>query len=95
MSEPPSQPDPLGKLLSAAQRGDAAAYAQLLRLVTPRIRKIVLRARGFAGGAEAEDLVQDILLSLHTVRATYDPERPFVPWLLAFVRTRLADGGRR
>ena len=42
-----------------------------------------------------EDLVQDVLLSLHVARATYDPERPFVPWLLAIVRNRLADGARR
>jgi RNA polymerase sigma factor (sigma-70 family) len=29
------------------------------------------------------------------VRATYDPNRPFMPWLLAIVRNRLADGARR
>jgi RNA polymerase sigma factor (sigma-70 family) len=89
------RPDPLGELLRAAQQGDSAAYAQLLRLITPRIRQIVRRRRGFAGAEEAEDLVQDVLLSVHTVRATYDPSRPFVPWLLAIVRNRLADGGRR
>lgn len=87
--------DPLGQLLHAAQQGDAAAYTELLRLVTPRIRQIVRRQRGFAGSAETEDLVQDVLLSLHAVRATYDPARPFVPWLLAIVRNRLADGARR
>ena len=95
MSESPTQPDPLGHLLSAAQRGDAAAYVELLRVVTPRIRQIVRRRRGFVGNAETEDLVQDILLSIHTVRATYDPTRPFLPWLLAIVRNRLADGARR
>jgi RNA polymerase sigma-70 factor, ECF subfamily len=36
-----------------------------------------------------------VLLSVHTVRATYDPARPFVPWLLAIVRNRLVDGARR
>jgi RNA polymerase sigma-70 factor, ECF subfamily len=43
----------------------------------------------------SEDLVQDILLSLHAVRSTYDPNRPFMPWLLAIIRSRLADGARR
>ncbi len=42
-----------------------------------------------------EDLVQDILLSLHKVRATYDPQRPFTPWLLAIARNRLIDNARR
>jgi RNA polymerase sigma-70 factor (ECF subfamily) len=95
MTDTRPRPDALGELLRAAQQGDAAAYAQLLGVITPRIRQIVRRRRGFAGVAETEDLVQDVLLSVHAVRATYDPARPFVPWLLAIVRHRLADGGRR
>jgi RNA polymerase sigma-70 factor (ECF subfamily) len=39
--------------------------------------------------------VQDVLLSIHAVRATYDPERPFMPWLFAIVRHRLVDDARR
>jgi RNA polymerase sigma-70 factor (ECF subfamily) len=81
--------------MSAAQRGDAAAYRELLQAVSPRIRRVVAGQRGFAGAEEVEDLVQDVLLSLHKVRATYDPARPFMPWLLAIVRNRLADGARR
>lgn len=87
--------DRFGQLMRAAQQGDAAAYANLLRAITPRIRQIVSRQRGFAGRAEVEDLVQEVLLSVHTVRATYDPARPFIPWLLAIVRNRLVDGARR
>jgi RNA polymerase sigma-70 factor (ECF subfamily) len=90
-----SHQDDLGRLMQAAQRGDSACYRELLRIVMPRIRAIVMRQRGFAGSAEAEDLVQDVLLSLHAVRATYDSSRPFVPWLLAIVRNRLVDGARR
>jgi RNA polymerase sigma-70 factor (ECF subfamily) len=55
----------------------------------------VARQRGFVGAEAVEDLVQDVLLSVHAVRATYDPNRPFMPWLLAIVRHRLADGARR
>ena len=87
--------DALGILMRAAQRGDAAAYTELLKSVTPRIRRVVLRERAFAGLAEVDDLVQDVLLSVHAVRATYDAARPFEPWLLAIVRNRLADGARR
>lgn len=87
--------DDLGALMQAAQAGDSAAYVELLREITPRVRAVVRRQRGFAGDAEVEDLVQDVLLSVHAVRATYDPTRPFVPWLLAIVRNRLADGARR
>ena len=87
--------DRLGRLMQAAQAGDADAYAALLEAVAPRVRQVVRRQRGFAGPEDVEDLVQDVLLSLHVARATYDPERPFIPWLLAIVRNRLADGARR
>ncbi len=85
----------LALLMKAAQAGDSAAYAELLRAAMPVIRNVVRRARGFLGAADVEDLVQDVLLSLHAVRATYDPERPFLPWLIAITRNRLADGARR
>jgi RNA polymerase sigma-70 factor (ECF subfamily) len=81
--------------MEAAQAGDTGAYLDLLRTITPRIRQVVARQRGFAGSEVVEDLVQDVLLSLHTVRATYDARRPFLPWLLAIVRNRLVDGARR
>lgn len=85
----------LARLMKAAQAGDTAAYASLLRAVMPVIRNTVRGARGFLGAAEIEDLVQDVLLSLHAVRATYDPDRPFMPWLIAITRNRLTDGARR
>jgi RNA polymerase sigma-70 factor (ECF subfamily) len=92
----PAVPDQqLCELMRAAQAGDGAAYIRLLELITPRIRQIATRRLGFAGREIVEDLVQDVLLSVHTVRATYDPSRPFTPWLLAILRNRLVDGARR
>jgi hypothetical protein len=54
----------LSCLMRAAQEGDAAAYLELLQLVTPYVRRIVAHHRGFAGRENVEDLVQDVLLSL-------------------------------
>jgi RNA polymerase sigma-70 factor (ECF subfamily) len=82
-------------LMRAAQNGDADAYRALLTAVTPRIRRIVHARRGFLGTADTEDLVQDVLLSVHSVLATYDPSRPFMPWLMAIIRNRLVDAARR
>ena len=82
-------------LMQAAQAGDGASYVQLLREITPRIRHIVRRRRPFLTAEDIEDLVQDVLLSVHAVRATYDPERPFMPWLLAITHNRLVDAARR
>jgi RNA polymerase sigma factor (sigma-70 family) len=82
-------------LMCAAQDGDKAAYSALLREVTPLLRRLVRQKRSFLQLQDIEDLVQDILLSLHAVRATYDPTRPFLPWLTAIAHNRIADGGRR
>jgi RNA polymerase sigma-70 factor (ECF subfamily) len=95
MTKSNSPVDTLGDSMRAAQQGDGGAYLELLRAITPRIRELVRRQRGFAGVAEVEDLVQDVLLSIHAVRSTYDPSRPFGPWLTAIVRNRLVDGARR
>ena len=85
----------LATLMQAAQGGDTQAYVQLLGKITSRLRQIVRGQRRFLKAEDIEDLVQDILLSLHAVRATYDPQRPFMPWLMAITRNRLADGARR
>lgn len=95
MSESTTVDDRFATLMKAAQAGDTEAYVRLMRELLPRLRQIVRRHRGFLGNEDIEDLVQDILLSVHAVRATYDPARPFMPWLLAITRNRLADGARR
>lgn len=83
------------RLMAAAQDGDTAAYEQLLRDIAPLLRRVAARRLYKAGAADIEDVVQDVLLSVHAVRHTYDPARPFLPWLMAIQRHRLADWIRR
>jgi RNA polymerase sigma-70 factor (ECF subfamily) len=82
-------------LMRAAQDGDGRAYAALLRELLPLLRQVVRNRRSFLQPQDVEDLVQDILVSLHSVRATYDPARPFLPWLMAIAHNRMVDGARR
>lgn len=83
-------------LMASSQGGDGAAYRVLLVEVTPWIRssaRAMLRDM-----AEAEDAVQDALLTLHQVRHTYDATRPFKPWLATVAKRRILDrmdGARR
>jgi RNA polymerase sigma-70 factor (ECF subfamily) len=77
------------ELMRSAQEGDQTAYRALLSSVTPYLRALTRRA-GLAP-AEAEDVVQDILLTIHAGRQTYDPARAFAPWLVAIARHRLID----
>lgn len=95
-------PDAWAALMARAQAGDQAAYRMLLIAITPYARAMASRAlpgRAFGGRADVEDAVQDILLTLHRVRHTYDPTRPFRPWLAGIARHRLLDrlraSGRR
>ncbi|MGE0521634.1 MAG: sigma-70 family RNA polymerase sigma factor [Variibacter sp.] len=91
----PTNDDPLAALMRAAQGGDTRAYALLLREITPRLRRMVRGQRRFLNTEDIEDIVQEILISLHAVLATYDPRRPFMPWLITIARNRLADAARR
>ncbi len=86
------QPD-LGILMAGAQSGDKIAYARLLGLITPYLRGLARRT--FRNPDEAEDAVQDILLTVHIIRDTYDPTRPFRPWLVAVARRRIIDRLRK
>ncbi len=95
MSQKQTDEPTLETLMQAAQAGDARAYARLLKEITPRLHAMIRRQRRFLPAEDIEDLVQDVLISLHAVRATYDPSRPFMPWLIAITRNRLADSARR
>jgi RNA polymerase sigma factor (sigma-70 family) len=95
MAEPENHEERLAALMRFAQGGDADAYVALMQELAVRVRQIVRHRRAFLEHADVEDLVQDVLLSVHAVRATYDATRPFVPWLLAITRNRLADASRR
>lgn len=80
-------------LMARAQAGDQRAYTQLLKSLVPVIRS--LASKQIADEALAEDVVQDVLLTLHRVRHTYDPDYPFLPWLMAIVSARAVDALRR
>jgi RNA polymerase sigma-70 factor (ECF subfamily) len=52
-------------------------------------------ARRAPPGVDAEDLVQETLIAVHTRRATYDPSQPFTAWAYAIARYKLIDQLRR
>src|SRR5262249_6883251 len=80
-------------LMVAAQAGDGAAYEELLRRIVPFI-KGVARRRGLAAD-RVDDVVQDVLLTIHRARHTYDPNRSFMAWLRVIADRRTIDLLRR
>ena len=83
----------LSELMGAAQEGDQEAYRRLLATIQPIIFRYVRRR--IPSDAAAEDVCQEVLLTIHRVRHTYDPQRPFEPWLYAIARSRVIDHLRR
>ncbi len=79
--------------MQAAQAGDGVSYERLLREISPLIRSLLRRHS--SNRADIEEMTQDTLLTLHRVRHTYDPGRPFTPWLAAIAWRRSIDALRR
>ena len=80
-------------LMRRAQDGDQQAYRLLLRALVPVLRARV-RRRIF-DDVLAEDVVQDVLITIHRLRHTYDPEMPLLPWVSAIISARSVDTLRR
>jgi RNA polymerase sigma factor (sigma-70 family) len=78
--------------MAEAQQGDSTAYEKLLRAILPSTRAFVMsRMRNHDA---AEDVVQNVLLSVHRSRHTYRASRPFGPWLRAVTRNAVTDAFR-
>ena len=74
--------------------GDAIAYRRVLEALRARLAAYFDR-RLWPDRAEAEDLVQETLIAIHTKRATFDREQPLGPWVHAIARYKLIDHARR
>lgn len=83
--------------MRAGNAGDAGAYRQLLRQLTPVLRAAARRSLAPAGMADtdAEDVVQETLLAVHLKRRSWDEEALFGPWLRAIARHKMIDVLRR
>ena len=82
-------------LMRAGLEGDQQAYARFLTEITPVLRGIV-RARGRSLPADQhEDVVQEVLLSVHAKRHTWRQDHPIQPWLYAITRHKVVDAFRK
>src|SRR6267154_2378918 len=87
----------LKSLMVAGLDGDAAAHRLLLERLSRLLRGYYKRRleRIGRGATEAEDLMQEALLAIHTRRHTYDPSELLTPWVHAIARYKLIDHLRR
>lgn len=77
----------------AADR-DREAFGAIFRLFAPKVRSFALR-RG-AAGAQAEEVVQEVMLAVWRRAETFDPTRAnLATWIYAIARNRMLDDLRR
>ena len=72
-----------------AQAGDKRAYGDLLKALYPYIRNIIYKS--LSQSDAAEDIAQEVLISIHKSLHTYSSDRPFKPWLMSIVNFRKMD----
>jgi RNA polymerase sigma-70 factor (ECF subfamily) len=84
----------LKSLMLRGLDGDAPAQRELLRELGRLLRPYFAR-RTRDEAADADDLVQEVLIAVHTRRATYDRSQPFTAWVYAIARYKLIDHLRR
>lgn len=77
-----------GALMAAGQRGEAAPYRRLLAELRPWLMRYFARR---LPPSSVEDAVQETLIAIHSKRHTFEPGRPFGPWLAGIARYKWID----
>ncbi|MGC6485298.1 MAG: sigma-70 family RNA polymerase sigma factor [Candidatus Puniceispirillales bacterium] len=75
--------------------GDREAYREFFRAVVPMLTRMIASMAPALPVDQREDIVQDILTTVHAKRHTWQQTKPILPWLYAIARHRLIDHLRR
>jgi RNA polymerase sigma-70 factor (ECF subfamily) len=82
----------LEQKMAQALAGDKTAYSQVLSTISRHLSAYLTNK---VAPKDRDDVVQEILLSVHKARHTYDNARPLLPWVMAIAKYRLLDHWRR
>jgi RNA polymerase sigma-70 factor (ECF subfamily) len=85
----------LKSLMLAGLAGDPVAHHELLASISRPLRAFLARRLAYVDPNSAEDLLQEVLIAIHTRRGTYDPTQPVTAWVYAIARYKLIDHYRR
>ncbi len=75
--------------MAEANGGDAVAYQKLMTELGSATEAYLQSRIGVP--ESLEDCVQECLLAVHRARGSYDPARPFRPWMFTIVRHKAID----
>jgi RNA polymerase sigma-70 factor (ECF subfamily) len=73
--------------------GDAAAFSELYDLLAPRLFAFLMRTT--RSRSEAEDLLQQTMLKMHSARGRFIRGAGVVPWAFSIARRLVIDRARR
>ncbi|MBT5855401.1 sigma-70 family RNA polymerase sigma factor [bacterium] len=88
-SQTSSRDSQLSDWLVLSQDGDAIAYQRFLEKVYHLMVRFL--SAKFRDKTQMADVIQDIMIGIHTARHTYLPSRPIMPWLMAIARYKTID----
>jgi len=81
-------------MLAVRDHRDRAAFAALFDFFAPRLKHFVMR--GGVGSGQAEEIVQEVMLTVWRKAEMFDPERAQVSsWIYQIARNRQIDKMRR
>jgi len=83
--------------MRSALAGDESAYATLLKEVSPVLRAVFRTTfkRYQLSASDQEDVIQDVLITLHLRRDQWNRALPLLPWVFAITRNKIIDEVRR
>lgn len=82
----------LKALFISAMTGDKDAYEGFLTLTSALVKRYLFFLGGINLAQEnADDLHQEIMMSIHMKKQTYRIDRPILPWVYAITKYRYID----
>lgn len=86
----------LKQLFLLSLQGETRSYEEFLQRVSLLLRGYLMKTMNprLRSQEQVEDLVQEVLISIHKKRDLYDVNQPLLPWIYAIARYRLIDSLR-
>lgn len=89
-------PDEALRILAMGAVSDNAAMAALLTAVAPLLRRYCVAQLSRYGHSDwAEDMVQEVMLTLHLKLHTFNTDLSFTAWMQAIAKHKIIDTLRR
>lgn len=81
----------LKKLMLASIDGDQEAYSSLLKTISEIAERYLKKRRSHLGQDRVDDLVQEVLITIHLKRSSYRTDLPLLPWIFTITKHKLID----